>query len=85
MWNLYFLLALLDRWIELICGGKLIGIAVIGNNNSRVSIGLALVYYLFGAVILDIVALPLYEAVGNVSQERIRSTQHSPAYRLCSA
>ena len=73
---LYFLLALLDRWIELICGGKLIGIAVIGNNDSRVSIGLALVYYLFAAVVLDIVAAPLYEAVGNVSQERIQSTQH---------
>ena len=73
---LYFLLALLDRWIELICGGKLIGIAVIGNNDSRVSIGLALVYYLFAAVILDVVAAPLYEAVGNTSQERIRSTEH---------
>ena len=38
--------------------------------------GLGLVYYLAGAVLLDIVAHPLYEAVKHVSLERIQSVQH---------
>ena len=73
---LYFLVALLDRWIELFCGGRLVGLAIIGDNDSRVAIGLGLVYYLFAAVVLDIQAAPLYEAVKLVSLERIQSAQH---------
>ena len=74
--TLYFLLALLDRWIELFCGGRLIGLIVLDNNKSRVAVGLGLVYYLFGAVALDIKVHPLYDAVQKVSLERLQSAAH---------
>jgi hypothetical protein len=74
--TLYFLLALLDRWIELICGGRLIGLAVIRDNPTRIAIGLGLVYYLFGAVALDMRIAPLWDAVKNVSVERLGSASH---------
>lgn len=73
---LYFLLALLDRWIELICGGRLVGLIVLSNNQSRIAVGLGLVYYLFGAVSLDIKCHPLYDDAKNVSLERLRSAAH---------
>jgi hypothetical protein len=73
---LYFLLALLDRWIELICGGRLIGLIVLSNSNSRLGVGLGLVYYLFGAVTLDIKVHPLYDGIRNVSTIRLQSAAH---------
>jgi hypothetical protein len=73
---LYFLVALIDRWIELFCGGRLIGLSILGGTSPRVAVGLGLVYYLAGAVLLDIVAHPLYEAVKHVSLERIQSVRH---------
>lgn len=73
---LYFLVALLDRWIELMCGGRLIGLAMVDSYGARITVGLSLVYYLFSAVVLDIKAAPLYEGVKNVSLDRIRSKQH---------
>lgn len=73
---LYFFLALLDRWIELFCGGTLIGLQILVDNQSRIAVGLGLGYYLFGAVILDIKASPLYEAVKRVSQDRLHSAEH---------
>ena len=73
---LYFFIALLDRWIELFCGGTLIGLQILVDSQSRIAVGLGLVYYLFGAVILDIKASPLYEAVKKVSSERLHSAEH---------
>jgi hypothetical protein len=73
---LYFLLALLDRWIELICGGRLIDLIVLSHGQSRIAVGLGLIYYLFGAVTLDIKCNPLYDAVKKVSLERLRSAAH---------
>ena len=73
---LYFAVALIDRWIELVCGGKLIGLAIIQEPGSTISICLGLVYYLFGAVVLEIVTNPLYEAVKSVGLDRIQSVQH---------
>src|SRR5579859_2615645 len=51
---LYFLLALLDRWIELVCGGTLIGLQILGDNETRIAVGFGLVCYLIGAVLLDV-------------------------------
>jgi hypothetical protein len=58
------------------CGGCLIGLVVLDNSKSRMADGLGLVYYLFGAVALDIKVHPLYEAVQKVSLERLRSAGH---------
>jgi len=76
---LYFFLALLDRWIELFCGGTLIGLQILTDSQSRVAVGLGLVYYLFGAVVLDVKASPLYEAVKKVSSVRLHSAEHLAA------
>jgi hypothetical protein len=73
---MYFVLALLDRWIELVCGGQLIGIAIEGNNGARLAIGFSLVYYLFSAFILDFHVTPLFALVNKGSDLRIQSAAH---------
>ena len=73
---LYFLVALLDRWIELICGGRLIGLTILKNPGATFAICLGLVYYLFGAVVLGIVAERLYQAVKKSGPDRIQSLRH---------
>lgn len=73
---MYFILALLDRWIELFCGGNLIGLAILGDDDSRIAIGFSLVYYLFAAFILDFYAVPLYANVNKGCDEKIKSASH---------
>ena len=57
---LYFIVALLDRWIELVTGGPLIGLSAGENNALRVAVGFGLAYYLISAVILDYQAQHLH-------------------------
>lgn len=57
---IYFVLALLDRWVELFCGGEIIGLILLKDDTTRVAIALALVAYLIAAVIMDIKVHPLY-------------------------
>jgi len=73
---MYFILALLDRWIELVCGGKLIGLAILGDENARIAIGFSLVYYLFSAFILDYLATPLFAKVTKGSDLKVKSAAH---------
>lgn len=73
---MYFILALLDRWIELVCGGKLIGIAILGDNDARIAIGFSLIYYLFSAFILDFLATPLFALVNKGTDLRVKSAAH---------
>jgi hypothetical protein len=65
---LYFLTALLDRWVELLDGGQLVGLSAALNKTFRLSVGFGLAYYLIGAVLLDYKAQHLHEV----------SEQHSP-------
>lgn len=73
---MYFIIALLDRWIELFCGGNLIGIAVLDDGSARVSMGFSLMYYLSAAYILDLHAADLYANVNVSSTSRITSPLH---------
>lgn len=57
---LYFVIALLDRWTELLSGGRLVGFAVLGDTSVRIGICLGLIFYLMGAFLLDIQVQPLY-------------------------
>lgn len=50
---LYFLLVLMDRWIDLVHRGELVGLAAALNSEYRVSVGFGLAYYLMGAIFLD--------------------------------
>lgn len=76
---LFFVIALLDKWVDLLCGGQLVGLAAGPTNDARVAIGLGLAYYLIGAVIIDIKAQHLHallgkspEAVKSVDEIRVR-------------
>lgn len=72
---LYFVLALLDRWVELFCGGEIIGLILLKDDTTRVAIAMALVGYLIGAVIMDIKVYPLYNLSQISNSGRITSTE----------
>ncbi|KAJ0108788.1 hypothetical protein J7T55_011279 [Diaporthe amygdali] len=60
---IYFILALLDRWVELFCGGQIIGLLLLKESTTRVAIALALTVYLIAAVVMDIKVYQLYVLV----------------------
>jgi hypothetical protein len=57
---LYFVVALLDKWITLISGGQLTGFGP-SDPMLRIPVGFGLAYYLIGAVLLDFNAHRLHE------------------------
>ncbi|KAE8441936.1 hypothetical protein EG329_004144 [Mollisiaceae sp. DMI_Dod_QoI] len=69
---LYFVVALLDKWISLINGGENVGL---GNANVSLTmpVGFGLAYYLIGAVLLDYNAQMLHEAASNKIEEIIHT------------
>jgi hypothetical protein len=71
---LYFLVALMDRWVDLVHGGQLVGLSAETNTTLRLSVGFGLAYYLMGAVLLDYKAQHLHtlsEQMSPVSIENI--------------
>jgi hypothetical protein len=77
---LYFIIALLDKWISLIDGGSLTGLTS-SNKDLRMPVGFGLAYYLIGAVLLDFNAHRLYE-IASRSKEDVVPTDgdiHSAA------
>ncbi|EKD19488.1 hypothetical protein MBM_02725 [Drepanopeziza brunnea f. sp. 'multigermtubi' MB_m1] len=67
---LYFIVALLDKWISLLNGGDLIGLTS-SNVSLTMPVGFGLAYYLVGAVLLDFNANKLHELAGRVDEEII--------------
>ncbi|KAF1835308.1 hypothetical protein BDW02DRAFT_294479 [Decorospora gaudefroyi] len=57
---LYFVVALMDRWLDLVHGGQLVGLGASMNTTLRLSVGFGLAYYLIGAVLLDYKAQHLH-------------------------
>ncbi|KAF2751551.1 glycosyltransferase family 4 protein [Sporormia fimetaria CBS 119925] len=57
---LYFLTALLDRWLDLLYGVNIVGISPSTNTSYRLAVGFGLAYYLVGAVLLDYKAQHLH-------------------------
>ncbi|KAF2205298.1 hypothetical protein GQ43DRAFT_35562 [Delitschia confertaspora ATCC 74209] len=57
---LYFLTALMDRWLDLLHGNRLVGLSDALNKTFRLSVGFGLAYYLIGAVLLDYKAQHLH-------------------------
>ncbi|KAK2612538.1 hypothetical protein QQS21_001476 [Conoideocrella luteorostrata] len=70
---LYFVVALLDKWVSLLTGGDLVGLSAASNEELRLGIGFSLCYYLVGAVSLDIVSQPLWTAANEKSTTPITS------------
>jgi hypothetical protein len=57
---LYFLVALMDRWLDLLHGGQLVGLGASMDTTLRLAVGFGLAYYLIGAVLLDYKAQHLH-------------------------
>ncbi|KAH0537525.1 hypothetical protein FGG08_005700 [Glutinoglossum americanum] len=72
---LYFVVALLDKWVELISGGKLVGLSAATNETFRMAVGFGLAYYLVGAVILDVRAQTLHEQANQITHQPITSVK----------
>ena len=81
---LYFLVALMDRWVDLVNGGELVGLITSEQMNTtlRLSVGFGLAYYLIGAVLLDYKAQHLHtlsEQMSPVSIEDIPQIRKAKA------
>lgn len=95
---LYFIVALLDRWIELVSGGPLTGLSVLPNLTQpwnvfddrydkeqkalSVAVGFGLAYYLIGAVLLDYKAQHLHALASESTPITIQSKEYIRAAEL---
>jgi glycosyltransferase involved in cell wall biosynthesis len=73
---LYFLTALMDRWLDLLHGGHLVGLSAALNKTFRLSVGFGLAYYLVGAVLLDYKAQHLHTLSEQSSPVSIENIPH---------
>ncbi|KAL1611983.1 hypothetical protein SLS60_000206 [Paraconiothyrium brasiliense] len=73
---LYFLTALMDRWLDLLNGVKLVGLSQQTNDTLRLSIGFGLAYYLIGAVLLDYKAQHLHQLSEQMAPVSIENIPH---------
>ncbi|KAF1914209.1 glycosyl transferase [Ampelomyces quisqualis] len=80
---LYFLVALMDRWVDLVNGGNNVGLITSEMNTTlRLSVGFGLAYYLIGAVLLDYKAQHLHtmsEQMSPISIEDIPQIRKAKA------
>jgi hypothetical protein len=73
---LYFLTALMDRWLDLLNGIQHLGLGAEGNDILRLSIGLGLAYYLIGAVLLDYKAQHLHQLSEQMAPVSVEDIPH---------
>lgn len=71
---LYFLTALMDRWLDLLNGVHLVGLSTQTNDTLRLSVGFGLAYYLIGAVLLDYKAQHLHQLSEQMAPTSIEDT-----------
>ena len=72
---LYFIVALLDKWVALLTGGSLVGLSAASSSEFRLGVGFGLCYYLLGAISLDIVSQPLWSAANEQEDKPISSLE----------
>ncbi|TKA72816.1 hypothetical protein B0A49_05480 [Cryomyces minteri] len=72
---LYFVIALMDKWISLVSGGVLVGLSSADSNMFRLAVGFGLAYYLIAAVCLDSVAQPLWPMANKRTDQPITSLE----------
>lgn len=70
---MYFIVALLDKWVALVTGGNLVGLSAASSVEYRLAVGFGLCYYLIGAVSLDAVCQPLWSAVNETTVQHVTS------------
>lgn len=64
---LYFIVALLDKWLSLLTGGNLVGLSN-ADANLTLPVGLGLAYYLIGAVLLDFNSGKMFELAAKAKE-----------------
>jgi len=69
---LYFIIALMDKWVALFTQGTLVGLSA-ANSVYSLPVGLSLCYYLVAAVCLDAVASPLWAKANKKTNQPISS------------
>lgn len=72
---LYFVIALLDKWVDLLSGGHLIGLSASLTNSYRMAVGFGLAYYLIGAVLIDVKAQELHKIIGSQSPMAVKTAK----------
>jgi len=72
---LYFILALLDKWIMLMTGQQLLGLGS-SNKDLTLPMGFGLAYYLVGAVLLDFNANKLHDLAAAQGKEEVIQTDN---------
>jgi glycosyltransferase involved in cell wall biosynthesis len=72
---LYFIIALLDKWVQLLSGDRLLGLTASLTDANRMAVGFALAYYLIGAVLIDTKAQELHDAIGDNTPAAVKSSK----------
>lgn len=72
---LYFVVALMDKWVSLFTSGGLVGLSAASSAEFRLAVGFGLCYYLIGAVSLDAVSQPLWALANENTTQRITSLE----------
>ncbi|KAF2667969.1 glycosyl transferase [Microthyrium microscopicum] len=72
---LYFVIALLDKWISLLSGGSIVGLSAANSEVYRLAVGFGLSYFLIGAVFLDSVAQPLWATANKALPQPVNSIE----------
>ena len=70
---LYFVVALLDKWVALISGQPIVGLSAANSDEFRLAVGFGLAYYLVAAIFLDATAMPLWAMANKKAQRHIAS------------
>ncbi|KAJ6115000.1 hypothetical protein N7486_000778 [Penicillium sp. IBT 16267x] len=70
---LYFVVALLDKWTQLLCRGHLLGLSGALTDVNRKAAGFALAYYLIGAILIDTKAQEIHETIGGQRPTAIKT------------
>jgi hypothetical protein len=77
LWSgvLYFVIALVDKWVALLSGGSILGLSDASSMEFRLAVGFGLAYFLIGAVFLDGVGQPLWQLAKETIPQPIVSLQ----------
>jgi glycosyltransferase involved in cell wall biosynthesis len=73
---LYFVIALMDKWVALISGGSIVGLSAANSATYRLAVGFSLASYLISAVFLDGIASPLWATANKKMPRPVRSLQY---------
>ncbi|RMZ75833.1 hypothetical protein DV737_g5106, partial [Chaetothyriales sp. CBS 132003] len=72
---LYFIIALMDKWVALLDGGSLVGLSAADDETFRLAVGFSLAYYLVSAIALDAVATPLWATANKLAPNPVSTLE----------